>query len=79
MRASKRFSDHVLDRVRRQARSPVTSPIRRTCDTLAVLTFSSRAVARTPRLSSSAARIRLILSRVVLGQSRCFAHRLGAI
>ena len=41
--------------------------MRLTSDTLAALTFSSRAVSRTPRPSSSAARMRSILNGVVLG------------
>ena len=44
--------------------------MRRTSDTLAADTFSSRAVSRTPRPSSNAARIRSILNGVVLGLPR---------
>ena len=44
--------------------------IRLTSLTLAALTFSSRAVSRTPRPSSRAARMRPILNGVVLGLPR---------
>ena len=45
----------------------VVADMRRTCDTLAGLTFNSRAVSRTPRPSSSAARTRFILTTMDKG------------
>jgi hypothetical protein len=49
---------------------PRAADIRLTSLTLAALTFSSRAVSRTPRPSSSAARMRSILNGVVRGLPR---------
>ena len=50
-----------------ELRGVVIADIRLTSLTLAALTFSSRAVSRPPRPSSSAARMRLTLNGVVLG------------